>query len=195
MEIKDNDVRSEKHNPELDTNAINRAIEKASKDHSFIDTAINLIKEMKFPAYKKDIINQAKHAVTSTTATATTTTADPDIIALFESLDGYLQYRDIYHVQKALEGNSLEKKKTYQITDQTREQPTVRTRPTTADNSIKEREALSKDEERKDYPEVPPSAMSNFICNTCGKQFQNQNDLIQHQHFEGTENTAAATNK
>ena len=43
MEIKDNDVRSEKHNPELDTNAINRAIEKASKDHSFIDTAINLI--------------------------------------------------------------------------------------------------------------------------------------------------------
>jgi hypothetical protein len=150
---------------------------------------------MKFPAYKKDIINQAKHAVASTTATATTTTADPDIIALFESLDGYIQYRDIYHVQKALEGNSLEKKKTYQITDQTREQPIVRTRPTTADNSIKEREALSKDEERKDYPEVPPSAMSNFICNTCGKQFQNQNDLIQHQHFEGTENTAAANNK
>lgn len=44
-----------------------------------------------------------------------------------------------------------------------------------------------KAEERKDYPEVPPSAMSNFICNTCGKQFQNQNDLIQHQRFEGTE--------
>ena len=102
---------------------------------------------------------------------------------------------DIYHVQKALEENNLEKKRTYQITDQTREQPTVRTRPTTADNSIKEREALSKDEERKDYPEVPPSAMSNFICKTCGKQFQNQNDLIQHQHFEGTENTAAVTNK
>jgi stress-induced morphogen len=35
------------------------------------------------------------------------------------------------------------------------------------------------------YPEVPPSAMSNFICNTCGKQFQNQNELIQHQRFEG----------
>ena len=34
MEIKDNDVRSEKHNPELDTNAINRAIEKASKNHN-----------------------------------------------------------------------------------------------------------------------------------------------------------------
>jgi hypothetical protein len=188
MEIKDNDVRSEKHSPEFDTNAINSATEKASKDHSFINTAINLIKEMKFPAYKNDIINQAKHAVASTTA------ADPDIIALFESLDGYIQYRDIYHVQNALEQNNSGKKKTYQITDQTREQPKVRTRPTTSDSSIKERQAVSKDEERKDYPEVPPSAMSNFICNTCGKQFQNQNELIQHQRFEGTQN-AAATNK
>ena len=177
MEIKDNDVRSEKHSPEFDTNAINSATEKASKDHSFINTAINLIKEMKFPAYKNDIINQAKHAVASTAA-------DPDIIALFESLDGYIQYRDIYHVQNALEQNNSGKKKTYQITDQTREQPKVRTRPTTSDSSIKERQAVSKDEERKDYPEVPPSAMSNFICNTCGKQFQNQNELIQHQRFE-----------
>jgi hypothetical protein len=189
MEIKDNDVRSEKHSPEFDTNAINRAIEKASKDHSFINTAINLIREMRFPAYKNDLINQAKHAVASTGA-------DPDIVALFESLDGYIQYRDTYHVQKALEQNSLEKKKTHQITDQTREQPTVRTHPTTSDGSIKERETVSKDEERKDYPEVPPSAMSNFICSTCGKQFQNQNELIQHQRFEGTQNaTATATNK
>jgi hypothetical protein len=186
MEIKDNDVRSEKHSPEFDTNAINRAIEKASKDHSFINTAINSIREMRFPAYKKDLINQAKHVVTSTGA-------DPDIVALFESLDGYIQYRDIYHVQKALEENSLVKKKTHQITDQTREQPTVRTRPTTSDGSIKEREAASKDEERKDYPEVPPSAMSNFTCNTCGKQFQNQNELIQHQRFEGTQNATTAT--
>jgi hypothetical protein len=144
---------------------------------------------MKFPAYKKDIIDQVKHAVASTGA-------NPDIIALFESLDGYIQYRDIYHVQKSLEENNLEKKKIYQITDQTREQPKVRTRPTTRDGSIKEREAASKDEERKDYPEVSPSAMSNFICNTCGKQFQNQNDLIQHQRFEGTESTSTiATNK
>jgi hypothetical protein len=186
MEIKDNDVRSEKHSPEFDTNAINRAIEKASKDHSFINTAINSIREMRFPAYKKDLINQAKHVASAD--------ADPDIVALFESLDGYIQYRDIYHVQKALEENSLEKKKTHQITDQTREQPTVRTRPTTSDGSIKEREAVSKDEERKDYPEVPPSAMSNFTCNTCGKQFQNQNELIQHQRFEGTQN-ATSTNK
>ena len=140
---------------------------------------------MKFPAYKKDIINQAKH-VTSTT-NATTATDSDTIIALFESLNGYVRYRDLYHVQEALEENNPEKKKTYQITDSTREQPTVRTHPTTTDASIKEREAVNKNEERKDYPEVPPSAMSNFICSKCGKPFQNQNDLIQHQRFEGTE--------
>jgi hypothetical protein len=190
MEIKDNEVRSETHSSEVDTNSTNRAIEKASKDPSFINAAIGLIKEMKFPVYKKDIINQAKRVAPPSTSISsnTTITTDPDTIALFESLNGYIQYRDLYHVQKALEENNPEKKKTSQITDSTREQPTVRTRPTTtADASIKEREAVNKNEERKDYPEVPPSAMSNFVCSKCGKPFQNQNDLIQHQRFEGTE--------
>jgi hypothetical protein len=145
-------------------------------------TMASLIKEMRFPAYKKDIINQAKHSASTSPTTAT----DSDTIALFESLNGYIEYRDLYHVQKALEENNPEKKKTYQITDSTREQPTVRTHPTTTDASIKEREAVNKNEERKNYPEVPPSAMSNFICSKCGKPFQNQNDLIQHQRFEGT---------
>ena len=44
-------------------------------------------------------------------------------------------------------------------------------------------------EERNDYPEVTPRAMSNFICNTCGKPFQNQNDLLTHQRFERGEET------
>ncbi|MFL6355566.1 MAG: hypothetical protein ACJ71J_11365 [Nitrososphaeraceae archaeon] len=39
-------------------------------------------------------------------------------------------------------------------------------------------------EERKDYPEVTPKAMSDFICAVCGKSFQNQDDLIHHREFE-----------
>ncbi|HET7283588.1 MAG TPA: C2H2-type zinc finger protein [Nitrososphaeraceae archaeon] len=116
--------------------------------------------------------------------------ADSDMLALFESLDGYIEYRDLYHVQKALEENNSEKKKTYQISDQTRKQPDVRkldtTTTTAADNSIKDREAVDETEESKLHPEVSPTAMSNFICNICGKPFQNQNDLVQHQRFEGT---------
>jgi hypothetical protein len=58
-------------------------------------TMASLIKEMRFPAYKKDIINQAKHSASTSPTTAT----DSDTIALFESLNGYIQYRDLYHVQ------------------------------------------------------------------------------------------------
>ena len=54
------------------------------------------------------------------------------------------------------------------------------------DSSIKDKEAPDEDEERNDYPEVPPSAMSNFVCDKCGKPFQNQNDLYQHKRFEGS---------
>ena len=68
MEIKGNEVRSQKHSSEVDTHSINRAIEKASKDPSFINAAIGLIKEMKFPAYKKDIINQAKRVAPPSTS-------------------------------------------------------------------------------------------------------------------------------
>jgi hypothetical protein len=52
--------------------------------------------------------------------------------------------------------------------------------------STKDKEAPNESEERNDYPEVPPSAMSNYVCDKCGKPFQNQNDLIQHKRFEGS---------
>jgi hypothetical protein len=78
-----------------------------------------------------------------------------------------------------------EKKEMHQISDSTRQNLDVRTRDTTMDKSTKDTEAVNEGEERKDYPEVPPSAMSNYVCNRCGKPFQNQNDLLQHKRFEG----------
>jgi hypothetical protein len=72
-----------------------------------------------------------------------------------------------------------------QITDKVGEHPKFRTRDTSKGRSIKEMEAVNRNEERKDYPEVTPTAMSNFICDFCGKNFQNQHDLVHHQRFEG----------
>src|ERR671926_15858 len=147
MENGDNlggNVSSDRHTPSYDTNSINRVIERASKEDNFISNAVSSIKEMRFPAYKKDIVDYATRNVN----------ADSDVLALFESLDGYIEYRDLYHVQKALEENNSEKKKTYQISDQTREQPDVRKRYTTADNSIKDREAVDESEESRLHPEV-----------------------------------------
>lgn len=182
METKDNEVRFVRHTPKFDTDSINRALERASKDDVFIEKAINLIKDLSFPAFKRDIIDQAKRESSSSSS------ANPEIIALFESLNGYMQYKDIYHLRKALEENNSEKKKTNQITQPAREQPTEPSRSTVLEHEANGGGSAVRREERRDYAQVSPSAMSNFICNKCGKQFQNQNDLIQHQQFEGSEN-------
>jgi hypothetical protein len=176
IETKDNsktNVSSSKHDPKYDTDNINKAVEKGSRDANFLSNAASLLAKMQFPAFKNNILDYINKATT-----------DTNVIALFESLDGYIKFRDVYHVQKALEENNPEKKQTYQISSETREGPNTRTRDVTIDRSTKERESTNANEERRDYPEVTPSAMTNFICNTCGKPFQNQNDLVNHQRFE-----------
>ena len=176
IETKDNsktNVSSSKHDPTYDTNIINKAVEKGSRDANFLSYAASLLAKMQFPAFKNNILEYINKATT-----------DTNVIALFESLDGYIKFRNVYHVQKALEENNPEKKQTYQISSETRERPITRTRDVTIDSSTRERESTNANEERKDYPEVTPSAMTNFICNTCGKPFQNQNDLVIHQRFE-----------
>lgn len=174
-------ISSAEHASIYDTKSINQAIDKTNKEDNFISNAVRSIKEMRFPAYKKDIVDYASRNINS----------DSDMLALFESLNGYIKYRDLYHVQKALEENNSEKKKAHQISDQTREHPDTRTRDTTTRGSIKDKEAIDETEESKLHPQVPPTAMSNFICNVCGKPFQNQNDLVQHQRFEGASSSSS----
>jgi ABC-type transporter lipoprotein component MlaA len=74
---------------------------------------MNLIGDVKFPAFKINIIDHVKKV-----------TKDRDVISLFESLDGYIQFRDQHHVQEALEVNDPKKKTENEITDQTQENPT-----------------------------------------------------------------------
>jgi hypothetical protein len=169
-------VFSARHTPVYDSNSINRSVEKASRDDdNFISNAVNSLKEIQFPAYKRDIVEYAKKK----------TGANSDVTSLFESLNGYMEFKDSYHVQKALEETNPKKKKANQISDQTRQAPNVTTRNTSIKKSIKEVEAVNEDEERDDYPEVTPTAARHFICSHCGKDFQNQNDLVEHRRFEG----------
>jgi hypothetical protein len=168
-------IDAAKHLPAYDAERINRAIEKAASNPNFINHAVVQLAGFAFPALKHNIIDYVK---------SINVEEKEDIVALFESLNGYIQFRDQYHVQKALEENVSAKKKDYQISNRARENPDVRIRQTSADASIKDREAVNEREERKDYPEVTPTAMSNFICKTCGKEFQNQQDLVHHRHFE-----------
>jgi hypothetical protein len=168
-------IDAAKHVPTHNGTRTNLAIEKAARNPDFVNRALAQLAGLRFPAFKNNIVDHVK---------STNMDNEEDIVALFESLDGYIEYRDEYHVQKAIEENVPAKKKDYQITDNTRESPDVRIRQTGADGSIKDREAVSEREERKDYPEVTPTAMSNFVCDKCGKQFQNQQDLLHHKEFE-----------
>lgn len=172
-------VDASKHVPAYDATRINRVLERAARNPEFVNRAMAQLAGLTFPAFKHNIIDHVRSINTQNDEKQ-----DDDIVALFESLDGYIQFRDPYHVQKAFEENIPSKKKDNQITDKTRESPDVRIRQTDADASIKDREAISEREERKDYPEVTPTAMSNFICDNCGKEFQNQQDLVHHRQFE-----------
>jgi hypothetical protein len=49
-------VDSVMHSSRFDTNALNRAIENASRDPNFINKSIQLLSRMQFPAYKNDIL-------------------------------------------------------------------------------------------------------------------------------------------
>jgi hypothetical protein len=173
VEMADKYVGDSQHKPTVSASRINRAVKKAGENAAFIDESVATLREMHFPAFKETIVKYARGSG-----------APDDVIALFESLDGYIEYRDLYHLQKSLEENNAGRKNKYQLTDKTRTDADVRTRPKDAGASITDREASSEKEQRKDFPEVPPSAMSNFICDRCGKAFQNQHDLVKHRQFE-----------
>jgi hypothetical protein len=172
---KNSTVGLSRHKPAFNTHSLSHAVKRAINDEIFLNSALETIKRAKFPAYKRDIINYLKN---------TNNEKEKDIMSLFESLDGYILYNDLYHVRKSIERNIPEKKLKHQISDQKRRNLDARTRETRSNKSIKEREAVNLKEERKDYPEVTPTAMSLFICKLCGKDFQNQDDLEHHKRFE-----------
>jgi hypothetical protein len=116
-------VESSKHVSRFDTVSINHALDRAIKDDKFVNDAIKDIESMEFPAYKNDIIYHLKNK------------SDKEIVSLFESLDGYIQYKDPYHVRKSIEQNIPKKKLNNQISDQKREDPDVRTRETRSNKS------------------------------------------------------------
>lgn len=167
-------IRASRHRPTADSEKINSAIKRvAGGDDEFIDSALSRLKGLKFPAFKHAIIEHVRGA-------------DPQVVGLFESLNGYVAYKDAYQMRKAIEENGAKYMIQNQLTDKTRQRPNFKTREGTGGTSTKKKEAVNKKEERRDYPEVTPTAMSNFVCSRCGKAFQSRDDLVRHQRFEGT---------
>ena len=104
-------IDAAKHTPTHDATQTNRAVEKAARNPEFVNRALAQLAGLRFPAFKNNIIDHVK---------SINTHDEEDVVSLFESLDGYIQYRDKYHVRKAFEENIPAKKRDYEITDNTR---------------------------------------------------------------------------
>ena len=106
QDISKSSINEIRHKPTHDSESLNKAVDRAINDQNFLNTSINLLEDLNFPAFKNNIIDHIKKI-----------TKDPDVISLFESLDGYIQYRDQYHVKRGLEVNDPKKKEENQMTE------------------------------------------------------------------------------
>jgi chaperonin GroEL (HSP60 family) len=154
-----NKIEAERHISTVNSNSINQAVERASKDRNFISKAVEQLRGLKFPVYKRQLIEYLKN-----------NSAESETLALFESLNATMLYRDHYQVKKVFEQNNSEAKNEHQVSDKTRTNLDVK--------------KVNSAHKRKDYPEVPATAMKEYVCDLCGKTFQARDDLIHHQEFE-----------
>ena len=149
------DIRHKAENHE----SVHSAVKKASKDANFISQVVEQLDTLKFPAYKHQILSFIQNK-----------SSDENAIGLLKSLNDTVLFQDKYDVKQGLEQENSESKQQNQISDNTRINLKVQHPDPT--------------QRRKDYPETPATAMKNYICNFCGKDFQSKDQLTKHQEFE-----------
>lgn len=152
-------IEAVRHTAENDRESVQNAVKKASEDSNFISQVVDQLESLKFPAYKHQILSFIQNK-----------SSDNNTIGLLKSLNDAVLFQNKYAVKQRLEQENSELKQQNQISENTRKNLEVKH----PDNSQK----------RKDYPETPATAMKNYICNFCGKDFQSKDQLIKHQEFE-----------
>lgn len=168
-------IRVDTHRSTFDTEKLNKATERVARgDRKFIENTVDLLRDLQFPAFKHKMLEHISKK-----------TQDQEMISLIESLDGYIEFKDTYHVRTAIEEYGEKYKLERRISDETRERPNFNVRPIEPGQSIKDKEVASEEEERKDYPEIPPTTRMDYICGKCGKAFLTPDDLVLHKRFEG----------
>jgi hypothetical protein len=156
---KSDKIEFSSHKAESNRTSIHRAVRKASENKDFIIKAVEQLESMKFPAYKYQILDYAAR-----------NSVNKDVISLLQSLDDKMLYQSKHKLEKALEQENTNLKQRNQITDETRKNLNVQN--------------IDRTQKRYDYPETPATAMKNYICNFCGKDFQSRDQLLHHQKFE-----------
>lgn len=152
-------IEAVRHKAENNREFVHKAVKKASNDSNFISQVVEQLDTLKFPAYKHQILSFVQNK-----------SSDENAIGLLKSLNDTVLFRDKYDVKQGLEQENSESKQKNQISDDTRENLEV--------------QHPDEGQKRKDYPEIPATAMKNYICSFCGKEFQSKDQLTKHQEFE-----------
>jgi hypothetical protein len=152
-------VESKRHTPEPDHKSLHEAVNRASKDANFISKVVAQLDTLKFPAYKHQILNFIQNKF-----------SDNDDVGLLKSLNDTVLFRSKYDVKQGLEQENSNSKQQHQISETTRKHLEIQHPDQT--------------QKRKDYPETPATAMKNYICDLCGKEFQSKDQVTKHQEFE-----------
>jgi len=85
-------VESKRHTPEPDHKSLHEAVNRASKDASFISKVVAQLDTLKFPAYKHQILNFIQNKF-----------SDNDDLGLLKSLNDTVLFRSKYDVKQGLE--------------------------------------------------------------------------------------------
>lgn len=152
-------IENVRHEAKGNRQSIHKAVNKASNDANFISQVVEQLDTIKFPAYKSQILSYIQDK-----------SSDENILGLLRSLNDTVLFRNKYDVKKGLEQENSKLKQQNQISDNTRTNLEVQHPDQT--------------QKRKDYPETPATAMKNYICSFCGKDFQSKDQLTKHQEFE-----------
>ena len=159
IELNKSDKISSSRHRASDRTSVHNAVLRANNDINFISAAMKHLDALEFPVYKYQILEFVKKVST-----------DRDVIALLESLNDTATYHSRDEIKKALEQENPEAKRQNQISDNTRKNLHV--------------QQVDKAQKRKDYPEAPATAMKNYSCRLCGKEFQSGTELKDHEKFE-----------
>lgn len=158
-------IEAVRHTAENDRESVQNAVKRASEDSNFISQVVDQLENLKFPAYKHQILSFIQNK-----------SSDNNTIGLLKSLNDAVLFQDKYAVKQGLEQENSESKQQNQISENTRKYLEVK--------------HPDKTQRRKDYPETPATAMKNYICNFCGKDFQSKDQLTKHEEFEYKEKSS-----